>query len=305
MATRFENRIHHRRKRDSQGKSCQRCRYLLKRTIDISMGPVSQHNMVIAPAFYVTQVDLAGPFSAFSQHYKRTTVKVWLSIFCCATTSTVCIKVMEDYSSISFIQSFIRFSCEAGYPKMLLPDEGSQLVKGCREVKLNFYDIKHRLHQDVAVEFDVCPVGGHHMHGKVERKIREVKSSLERSMSNERLSIIQWETICSQVANSVNNLPLALGNYVSDFESMDLITPNRLRLGRNNNRSPSGTLTISNNFDKILTNNCRIFDSWFENWLVAHVPKLMSHPKWYNNTYELKEGDIVLFLKNESCYRTK
>jgi len=79
-------------------KSCQRCRYLLKRTIDISMGPVSQHNMVIAPAFYVTQVDLAGPFSAFSQHYKRTTVKVWLSIFCCATTSTVCIKVMEDYS---------------------------------------------------------------------------------------------------------------------------------------------------------------------------------------------------------------
>jgi len=186
---------------------------------------------------------------------------------------------------------------------MLLPDEGSQLVKGCREVKLNFYDIKHRLHQDVAVEFDVCPVGGHHMHGKVERKIREVKSSLERSMSNERLSIIQWETICSQVANSVNNLPLALGNYVSDFESMDLITPNRLRLGRNNNRSPSGTLTISNNFDKILTNNCRIFDSWFENWLVAHVPKLMSHPKWYNNTYELKEGDIVLFLKNESCLK--
>jgi len=135
------------------GKSCQRCRYLLKRTIDISMGPISSHNMIIAPAFYVTQVDLAGPFSAFSQHYKRTTVKVWLLIFCCATTSTVCIKVMVKVMVTSFIQSFIRFSCEVGY---------SQLVKGCGDMKLNFYDIKHQLHHDIAVDFDVCTVGGHH-----------------------------------------------------------------------------------------------------------------------------------------------
>jgi len=65
----------------------------------------------------------------------------------------------------SFIQSFIRFSCEVGYvgyPKMLLLDEGSQLVKGCGDMKLNFYDIKHQLHHDIAVDFDVCTVGGHH-----------------------------------------------------------------------------------------------------------------------------------------------
>jgi len=73
---------------------------------------------------------------------------------------------------------------------MLLPDEGSRLVKGCSEMKLNFYFYfyKHQLHHDIAVDFDVCPVGGHHMHGTVERKIREMKSSLERSMSNERVN---------------------------------------------------------------------------------------------------------------------
>ena len=27
--------------------------------------------------------------------------------------------------------AFIRFSCAVGYPKILLPGEGSQLVKGC------------------------------------------------------------------------------------------------------------------------------------------------------------------------------
>jgi len=45
---------------------------------------------------------------------------------------------------------------------MLLLDEGSQLVKGCGDMKLNFYDIKHQLHHDIAVDFDVCTVGGHH-----------------------------------------------------------------------------------------------------------------------------------------------
>ena len=281
-------------------KLCERCRYLMKRTIDIAMGPVSDFNMVIAPAFYITQVDLAGPFQAFSQHHKRTTVKVWLSIFCCTTTSSGSIKVMEDYSSTSFIQAFTRFSCDVGYPKMLLPDMGSQLVKSCENMRLNFHDIKFQLHKDVKVEFEVCPVGGHHMHGKVERKIREVKLSLEKLLLNERISILQWETISSQVANSINNLPIGLGNYVSNFDTLDLITPNRLKLGRNNNRSPVGTVTIVNERDKILENNSNIFNTWFENWLVSYVPRLMHHPKWYNSGYQLNEGDIVLFLKQES-----
>ena len=93
-------------------------------------------------------------------------------------------------------------------------------------MKLNIRDIQHKLHQDVRLEFELCPVGGHNVNGKVERKIREIKKSLEKSVSNERLSIIQWETIAAEVANCINDLPLALGNKKSNFESMDLITPN-------------------------------------------------------------------------------
>ena len=41
---------------------CECCRYLAKRTIEVAMGPMSKHNMTVAPAFYITPVDLAGPF---------------------------------------------------------------------------------------------------------------------------------------------------------------------------------------------------------------------------------------------------
>ena len=119
-------------------KKCERCRYLLKKSVEISMGPVSEFSLKIAPAFYSTQIDLCGPFMAYSNHNNRTTVNVWFTVFCCTTTSATKIKLMDDYSTSSFIQSFTRFACEVGYPKYLLPDEGSQLVKGCDEMKLNY-----------------------------------------------------------------------------------------------------------------------------------------------------------------------
>ena len=50
------------------------------------------------------------------------------------STSTTLIKVKEDYSTTAFIESILRFSSEAGYPKFLSVDEGSQLVKGCESM---------------------------------------------------------------------------------------------------------------------------------------------------------------------------
>ena len=281
-------------------KRCERCRYLLKRCINVAMGPISKYNLTIAPPFYITQVDLAGPFKAYSSHNKRATIKIWLAVFCCSTTSTTNIKVMDTYDSNSFILAFTHFSCQVGYPKILLLNEGSQLINGCKNMKLNFQDIRHQLHVNVNVEFQLCPVGGHNMNGRVERKIREIKGSIIKSLENERISLLQWETLASEIANTINDLPLALGNITSQFESMDLLTPNRLRLGRNNDRSPIGPMMVTNNPEKFLFINEKLFNTWFECWLISHVPKLMHHPKWFQTDRDVKVGDVVLFLKQEN-----
>ena len=159
---------------------------------------------------------------------------------------------MEGYETSDFIQAFIRFSCDSGYPKVLLPDEGSQLVSACENMKLDFYDLKYQLHLKTSVEFKTCPVGGHNTHGKVERKIRHVRESLEKNIMNERLSVLQWETLASTIANSMNNMPLGLGSLVGDLENLDLITPNRLKLGRNNNRSPMGPVEVTGKVSEFL-----------------------------------------------------
>ena len=97
------------------------------------MGPVLKVNLSIAPAFYISQVDLFGPYQAYSIVNKRATVNIWFLIFRCCTTGAISIKAMVNCSTDAFILGFIRFACSYGYLKMLLPDEGSQLVKAAKK----------------------------------------------------------------------------------------------------------------------------------------------------------------------------
>ena len=163
---------------------------------------------------------------------------------------------------------------------------------------LTFTDIKNQLHES-GVGFDVCPVGAHYMHGKVERKIRSVKESFSKILQNERLSIIEWETLGDQVANSMNNLPIGMRSETKDLENIDLLTPNRLLLARNNNRSPVGPLRVTEDVGKIIERNEKVLSVWFKAWLISHVPNLIIQPKWFRSDRDPKIGDIVLFLKSD------
>ena len=164
---------------------------------------------------------------------------------------------------------------------------------------ISFSDTSHKLSTEYGVDFRTCPVGAHYVHGKVERKIQHVKESLVRSMSNEKISILQWETITQQISNSINNLPIGLGNKIDSLEHLDILTPNRLLLGRNNSRNPNMPLSISGDFRKIIESNARIFESWFREWLVSHVPSLVQQPKWFSSERSVTVGDVVIFKKSE------
>ena len=279
--------------------SCTKCRLLWKEEVKVAMGPLDDSHLCVAPAFYNTQVDLCGPFDCYSSANKRAKLKLWFVVFCCSTTGAVDCKVMEDYTTDSFTLAFIRFACRYGYPGNLYPDAGSQLLKGCKDMEVSFSDLKYKLSTEYGVEFHPCPVGSHYYHGKVERKIREIRKSIEKVLGNQRLSIIQWETLGQQISNSINNLPIGLGNKCDALENLDLLTPNRLLLGRNNNRCPTAPLVLTTDVRKIVQTNEEIFKTWFRSWLVSYVPTLVPQPKWFQTNRNISVGDVVLFSKSD------
>ena len=278
---------------------CSKCRILTKKGIQIAMGPLGDNNLKIAPPFYTSQVDICGPFSAYSPVNKRAKLKVYYVVFCCTVTGTVDCRVMENYNADSFILAFIRFSCRFGYPKVLLPDEGSQLVKGCQDMIISFSDLQHKLSVEYGVEYRTCPVGAHNVHGRVERKIQDIKRSLKKCVEKNHLSVLQWESLGQQISNSINNVPIGIGNKCDMLENLDILTPNRLVLGRNNSRCPTAPLLMKNDARRIIETNDTIFKYWFKEWLTSYVPTLIDKPKWFNTERNLCVGDIVLFLKSD------
>ena len=62
------------------------------------------------------------------------------------------------------------------------------------------------------------------------------------------------ETVAVEVSKAINDLPVALRNIVIDFENMDLITPNRLRLTK------VFSLKVIGNHLNLIEENKKIFN---------------------------------------------
>ena len=106
----------------------------------------------------------------------------------------------------------------------------------------------------------------------------------------------------AQISNSINNLPIGLRNKVEDLENLDILTPNRLILGRNNERCPNAPLSLSGDHKKMIDRNASIFRAWFKAWLVSYVPSIVERPKWHQDDNHINVGDVVLFLKSEKDF---
>ena len=81
---------------------------------------------------------------------------------------------------------------------------------------------------------------------------------------------------------------------------MDFIIPNRLLLlGQNNERRPDGIMITFESPPKVLKAIEEIYNSWFEAWLLVHIPRLMKQQKWFKND-TINVDDVVIFTKVDS-----
>ena len=282
--------------------ACVFCKRYKKRLLAAEMGKLHETRLTIAPAFYNSQVDLMGPFSASCEHNHRSKVSVWGLVFKDPSSCAISVHVMEKYDTASFLMAYTRFSSKHGHPEKLFIDEGGQLLKGCKEIEFNIMDVAKSLDSKyrVGIEFSSCPVGGHNVHGMVERSIKEVKKIFTAVYSGLKLSIMGYETAFAWTANEINCLPVCLGSRYENLDHLDLITPSRLLYGRNNRRAPGGFSRMSTP-SKMIEDMELVFESWWKVWKDERLIDFIPQPrKWRSGGYEPKPGDLVIFMKHES-----
>ena len=286
-------------------KSCRFCIRNKTRIVEVEDGKLHQTRLTVAPVFYCCQVDIFGPLLAICEHQHRSTVKIYGLVFKDPASCAVAIYTMQNYSSSAFIQAYTRFASRYGHPSELRIDEGSQLLSACRNMELSIMDISDFLsiNHQVGVKFSTCPVAGHNAHGMVERSIKEIKSLLNKVYGGLKLDILSTETCFSWIASELNNLPICIGSRVSDLDHVDLITPSRLILGRNNRRALSGYPRISTP-SRLIEQMDKVYDVWWNVWRTEKLVDFIPQPsKWKKTTYQLKEGDIVIYLKSDAEHR--
>ena len=120
------------------------------------------------------------------------------------------------------------------------------------------------------------------------------------SIANKRATVKIWFVIFAVVHQELSTSKSVRITVPAHLfwpsSGIDLITPNRLLLARNNERCPTGSVTVTEIVEKIIRQTNDIFEVWFRSWLISYLP---SEPKWFKSDRDPKVGDVVLFLKSD------
>ena len=233
---------------------CIWCAKKRKKMIEISMGPISGHQLSIAPPFWCSQIDLFGPVYCCVPGYERNTrnrnplqVKTWVLTSVCVVTKLVNAQVLEKTDAGGILDGLTRLGCEVGLPSILLADQDSAVLKALREAEVTLVNLKLQIYEEKGIKFEVCSVGGHNEHGLVERVIRSLQESMEEcGLRNKKLTATGLQTLCKLVENDYNNLPLGFkfDRDQDNTEILKILTPYMMRMGRINTRSLSCPLRL-------------------------------------------------------------
>ena len=288
---------------------------LRKRYLDVEMGPVSQHQLTIAPAFYAAFVDLDGPYSVTVPGFEKQTrarhvisAKVWIMTFACPMTKLCNLQVIESKSSEGILEGFTRFACENGMSKYFLLDQETSFMKAVRDVEIDLVDVDARAFKEHGVHVEVAPVSGHNYSGLVERKIRSVQETFEKiGVKSTTIHATGLQTLCKLVETHLNNIPLgfAYGRSANNSPILKLVTPNLLKIGRINSRCLDGPLYFPNGPKDLMVKIENLYNAFFKVWNVSVLPTLIPQPKWFKSSPEVKVNNVVYFQKSENDLNSK
>ncbi len=153
----------------------------------------------------------------------------------------------------------------------------------------------------MAFKVTVASPKAHHEQGQVERRVRVLRVMLHRLSDTDDTcrTLLEWETVFARIASQVDDVPNARGsaNAATDL-GWEIITPNRLKLGRNAHRNLEGPAVLDNNPASQLERNRLIFQKWYTLFL-DRIPLLIPRVK-KEDSRDVRVGDVVLFVFQDS-----
>lgn len=285
---------------------CQHCRVKNATPETPRMAPLPAARLAaFTPAFTFTGLDFFGPILVA---VGRRQEKRWGCIFTCLTTRAIHIEVASSLNTSSFVMCLNNFMNRRGNVKHIYCDNGTNFVGTERLLRQQIIAMdKSNLIDSVvnrSIEWHFNPPHASHMGGSWERMIKTVKRALYESLPTRTPTEEVLRSALIEVENIVNSRPLTY-IPVSDYEA-PVLTPNDF-LGI---VKPHGIHLVPQDEPETLVNNYKtsqvIANSFWKKWVMSYLPEITLRSKWFEETENLKEGDLVIIVDvNEprNCWR--
>ena len=284
---------------------CTTCAELTRKTVDLELAKHHYSRTLVAPVFYTVQMDVVHGFKQRLYRGARKTAKIYALVIVCLHTSATNILALESAETQEVVNALERHGCRYGMPAEVYVDAGSNLA-ALDKYECSLRDVDSILHDSRGIRVYVSTPKSHEERGRVENRVKLFKEMLEKHQLELYFSFtpLQWETVFAKMSNILDDMPIAKGNCSNVAElGFDVITPNKLKLGRNNYRSVhiDGRLADPALPSQLLDQNREIMSLFFQT-LIDRLHFLQFKPKKWSNTDSRlpKVDDTVLFKFNES-----
>ena len=283
--------------------ACSKCRILLKRTVNSELADFISARTCIAPPFWHAQIDIAMGFKGRETEDSVRVFPCYALVICCLLTSATSILALPNLTTAGVVMALERHASRYGLPGKLFVDCGRQLEK-LKDCQFSFTDVLRHFNDDQQFEIVSSAPKAHHQHGRVEKKVHALRTMLEKLSLTEDKSntLLGWETVFAKIADQVDNLPIARGSAsaASDL-GWEIITPNRLKLGRNSFRQLEGDIVLTNSPQSMLERNQLISATWYQ--IFIDRLHLLIPPPQHAEDRLPRIGDVCLFVHEDPNYK--
>ena len=250
--------------------------------------------------FTCVGIDYFGPLTI--KKFRRTE-KRYVLLVTCLSTRALHLELAASLDTADFLMALRRFMARRGRPKLILSDNGTNLVAGEKELRTcleawNQSQIVDELTQK-HIEWRFNPPTASHMGGVWERLVASVKRSLRVVLGNQCVDEDVLHTALLEVEFQVNSRPLT---YVSsDIDDAEPLTPNHFLLGYPEAALPPGKFSDGDlcGRGKWKQSQALVNQLW-RRWRKEYLPLLIERKKWLHMTRNFKEGDVVLMVEQSS-----
>ena len=192
--------------------------------------PVSRSSFSIP--FTVTGIDFTGSFiiRGPKEAPKKDRI-VYILLFTCASTRAIHLEVVEDLTTLSFLEAFRCFIAHHSRPAIIMSDNAKTFEKGAKVFQKIFRDpVTTKQLSDQKVEWRFIPKRAPWYGGFWERLVGMAKEALSKILGRSKPTLSAFRALVADAEAVLNDRPLENpSSVVSDGESL---SPAHLMYGR-------------------------------------------------------------------------